>query len=149
MIQTQLPLRPWEQQNNLAFYSNAKKFEVSHFLRRKFAKFLQNGNTLGGRRCFVSGLANQFFAKVPTKLICAIKFHDVITLFLKIAANNSYVENIRISVWKTYSWKTIFRTLSGRNIIFRAWNLKRGIASTTKATTFAFWPFFLNLWFFV
>ena len=85
MIQTQLPLLHWEQQNNLAFYSNAKKFEVSHFLRRKFAKFLQNGNTLGGRRCFVSGLANQFFAKVPTKLIFAIKLNDVITSFLKIA----------------------------------------------------------------
>ena len=62
-----------------------KKFEVTHFLRKKFAKFLQNGNTLGGRRCFVSGLANQFFAKVPTKLICAIKLHDVITFFFKIA----------------------------------------------------------------
>ena len=84
MIQTQLPLLHWEQQDNLAFYSNAKKFEVTHFLRRKFAKFLQNGNTLGGRHCFVSGLANQFFAKVPTKLIFAIKLNDVITSFLRL-----------------------------------------------------------------
>ena len=62
-----------------------KKFEVTHFLRKKFAKFLQNGKALGGRHCFVSGLANQFFAKVPTKLIFAIKFDAVITFFLKIA----------------------------------------------------------------